>query len=233
MKIAISQPTFLPWQGYFALIDHVDEFIFLDNVQFVKRSWLQRNKIKSNNKECLITVSVETKGKRFQSIKEAKINNRHYDCNKILKSLYNSYRKSRYFNEYYAEIDLVFQKNKDYLCSLNTNLIKTICNQIGIKTNFLSGADLISKNFNKIELLSQICELRKAKYYISTLGSKVYLGNLKNFPDNEIGIKYFDYNHEKYNQIGNNFISFLSIIDLLFNEGPNTIEILRKNFTIL
>ena len=233
MKIAISQPTFLPWQGYFALIDYVDEFIFLDNVQFVKRSWMQRNKIKSNNKELLITVSVETKGKRFQSIKEVKINNRHYDCNKILKTLYNNYSKSRYFQEYFEEIEIVFLKNKDCLYSLNTNLIKTISKQIGIKTNFLSGANLISKNFDKVELLSQICKLRKAKYYISTLGSKVYLGSIKKFPDNSININYFDYNHRKYNQIGNNFISFLSIIDLLFNEGPNTIKILRENFKIL
>ena len=68
MRIAISQPTFLSWQGYFALIDYVDLFVFFDNVQFVKRSWIQRNKIKSKNKELLLTIPVKTKGKRFQKI---------------------------------------------------------------------------------------------------------------------------------------------------------------------
>ena len=66
MKLAISQPTFLPWAGYFALIDHVDEFIYLDNVQFTKRSWMQRNKIKSNDKELYLTISVNSKKNTYK-----------------------------------------------------------------------------------------------------------------------------------------------------------------------
>ena len=80
------------WQGYFGLIDYVDEFIFLDHVQFVKRSWMQRNKIKSNNEELIIRVPVETKGKRYQALKDVKINLNHYDCNKIIKTLYIIYK---------------------------------------------------------------------------------------------------------------------------------------------
>ena len=233
MKIAISQPTFLPWQGYFALIDYVDEFIFLDNVQFIKRSWMQRNKIKSNNKELLLSIPVKTKGKRFQNIKEVEINHEHYDSNKVLKTLYNNYKKSKYFENYIQAIQRVFLENKVYLCNLNINLIKIISKQIGIKTNFLSSSDLISENFKKIELLSQICKRRNAENYISTLGSKVYLDDLNKFPGTDISINYFEYKHEKYNQIKKNFISFLSIVDLLFNEGPNTITMLRENFKIL
>ena len=76
------------------LHDYVDEFIFLDHVQFIKRSWMQRNKIKSNNEELMITVPVETKGKRHQILKDVKINLNHYDCNKIIKTLYINYSKS-------------------------------------------------------------------------------------------------------------------------------------------
>ena len=88
MRIAISQPTFLSWQGYFALIDYVDLFVFFDNVQFVKRSWIQRNKIKSKNKELFLTIPVKTKGKRFQKIEEVEINYDHFkDCLKTSRKL--------------------------------------------------------------------------------------------------------------------------------------------------
>ena len=73
MKLAISQPTFLPWCGYIGLIDYVDKFVFLDDVQFDKRGWQQRNYIKLNNDKHLITVPIKSKNKRFQKINEAEI----------------------------------------------------------------------------------------------------------------------------------------------------------------
>ena len=84
MKIAISQPTYLPWQGYFALIDYVDEFVFLENIQFNKRSWQQKNKINSNGKELILTIPVKTKSKFYQKICDVEI----ADFNKIKKKTY-------------------------------------------------------------------------------------------------------------------------------------------------
>ena len=170
MKIAISQPTFLPWQGYFALIDYVDEFIFLDNVQFIKRDWMQRNKIKSNNKELMISVPVETKGKRFQILSDVKINHNHYDCNKIIKTIHLNYSKSKFFDEYFSHIKEIFLSEKTLLCNLNISLIKLIAEKIGIKTKFLNSQNLIEKEYEKIELLSQLSQKRKANEYISTIG---------------------------------------------------------------
>jgi len=233
MKIAISQPTFLPWQGYFALIDYVDEFIFLDHVQFIKRSWMQRNKIKSNNEELLIRIPVETKGKRYQMLRDVKINLNHYDCNKIIKTLYINYSKSKFFNKYFSQIKEIFLTEQNYLCNLNVALIKLIAAQIGIKTKFLNSQNLIEKKLEKIDLLSYLLEKRKAKEYISTIGSKVYLQNIEKFPNTDINILYYEYNHKRYNQQKKNFISFLSIVDLLFNEGPDTLKILRENFKLI
>ena len=84
MKIGISQPTFLPWHGYFALIDYVDIFVFLDTVQFVKRSWIQRNKIKNGDKEQWITIPIKTKHRRYQTIKDTKIDFTHLNKKKLL-----------------------------------------------------------------------------------------------------------------------------------------------------
>ena len=86
MKLAISQPTFLPWAGYFSLIDYVDHFIFLDDVQFEKRSWQQRNYISLDKKKFLLTVPVISKGKRFQNINEVLILKENLD--KILKTIF-------------------------------------------------------------------------------------------------------------------------------------------------
>ena len=89
MKIAISQPTYLPWQGYFALIDYVDEFIFLENIQFNKRSWQQRNKIINNGKEIFLTVPVKSKGRFNQNIIDVELDN---------------------FNKFKTKTDIIYKK---------------------------------------------------------------------------------------------------------------------------
>ena len=103
MIIGISQPTFLPWCGYMALIENVDEFI-LDHVQFERRSWYQRNYIKVLNKKFLLSIPVLSKGKRLQKINETKINYEKTFIDKIVLTLTQSYSKSPYFDKYSSDI---------------------------------------------------------------------------------------------------------------------------------
>src|SRR5210317_923377 len=107
MKIAISQPTYLPWQGYFALIDYVDEFIFLENIQFAKRSWQQRNKIIYNDKENYLTIPVKSKGKYYQKIYEVEKDDFNKTKKKHLKIIQNVYSKSDYFNLYFYDLEKI------------------------------------------------------------------------------------------------------------------------------
>ncbi len=234
MKLAISQPTFLPWAGYFALIDHVDEFIYLDNVQFTKRSWMQRNKIKSNDKELYLTISVNSKKKYLQKINDVEIDYDNLKKDKLLKSIKMSYTKSKFFKKYFGLLEKVFEKENQKLIDLNIGLITEISNVIGIKTPKIIASEL-DNNFseNNINLLKRICQLRECRDYISTIGAKEYMGDIKKFEDTKINISFFEYFDVGYRQIGKKFISHLSILDLLFNEGPNTINILRKNFKII
>ena len=111
MKIAISQPTFMPWAGYIALIDHVDEFIFLDNVQFEKRSWQQRNYIKLDQKKFILTVPVLSKGKRYQKINETEIDYGTNFVHKHLNNLKHSYSKSHYYKLYSEDIFKIYRNN--------------------------------------------------------------------------------------------------------------------------
>lgn len=234
MKVAISQPTFLPWQGYFALIDHVDYFFFLDNVQFLKRSWIQRNKIKSNDKEFFLTIPVKTKNKYLQEIKDVEIDYDNFKIEKILKTIKTNYSKTKFFDKYYETIESILKKKENRLMDLNVNLIERICSEIGINTSkkLVSQLDYEFSE-KKTDLLKKICQIQKCNYYISTIGAKSYMGHLDKFEGTEIKINFFDYLNMKYHQIGQKFLSHLSIIDLLFNEGPNTLKILRKNFRIV
>tara|TARA_B110000037_G_C17029457_1_gene468826 strand:- start:58 stop:759 length:702 start_codon:yes stop_codon:yes gene_type:complete len=231
MKIAISQPTYLPWQGYFALIDYVDEFIFLENIQFNKRSWQQRNKIIYNYEETFLTIPVKTKGKFTQNICDVEIDNFEKNKLKQIISIKNAYSKCKFFDEYFDIFKKIFNKNHTKLAELNKELIIHICEILDIKTIISN-----DKNFNlsskKNDYLKDICLMKGCSDYISTLGSKDYFGEIKYFPNTKIKIDYFDFKDNKYHQNSNKFISRLSIVDLLFNLGPDTLKYLRNNFFI-
>jgi len=232
MKIGISQPTFLPWCGYIALIDHVDDFIFLDNVQFEKRSWHQRNYIKLNNKKLLLTVPVFSKSKRFQKINETEIIYNSDFISKHLNSLNHAYSKSKYFDKYFEDISKIYNQKEKLLVNLNIKLIKYFCEILEIKTkiDFSSNLATTKKGEN---LIIEICKKKKNLNYISTIGAKKYLKNENLFFDNNMNLSFYNFNQSNYNQIGQNFIENLSFIDLFFNLGKDSIRYLRSNFKII
>jgi hypothetical protein len=229
MQIGISQPTFIPWAGYFGLIDYVDQFVFLDDVQFDKRSWQQRNYISLNNQDYLLTIPVLTKGKFDQKIKDVKISDKTQK-DKILKVITYAYRKKNYFESFYPIIEDAIKNSNDKLIDLNLSIIKSILKYLNINTNLL----LLSKmDFLKLEkkqqLIFVINKKLNASSYISTYGAKKYLGNLEFIPDTNIKIKYFQMHN--FNVRNNN--QHLSIIDLIFNEGENSINYIRKSFKLI
>ena len=228
MIIGISQPTFFPWPGYFGLLDFVDQFIFLDDVQFDKRSWQQRNYIYLNNKNFLLTLPVISKGKLHQKIKDVKINNKE-DKKKIIKIIYNAYCKKKYFNKYYPLIEKSLFNSGDNLININIDLIQSIMADLGITTKLNYSSKMsISKIKKKEELIFEICKLSNATKYITTIGAKKYLNNLQHVPDTDIEIKYFNMGNLNIKDSNQH----LSVIDLLFNKGPETLNLIRKNLKI-
>ena len=116
------QPTFLPYIGFFALIDYVDEFVFLDNVQFDKRSWQQRNFLKGSSKKEIINIPVLTKGKFDQKILDVEIDYTNFKINKLINKIKINYKKSRYLDLYINDIEKIFKKNHTKLINLNTEI---------------------------------------------------------------------------------------------------------------
>ena len=224
------QPTFLPWLGYFYMIDKADEFVFLDNVQFDKRSWQQRNKIKTPNGDDWITVPVLSKGMSKQLIQDVEIS---YEKNrsplkKIFRTIEQNYNKSRYFKFYIDKLNLFNDRSISKLSCLNQKLIEWVCEEYSISTPLIRASEL-SADGSKETLLLNICKSRGASHFLSAPGSKNYLEGKTLFDIHGISVIYQCYSHPKYTQLYGDFIPYMCILDLLFNEGPKGYDILRSN----
>ena len=231
MKIGISQPTFLPWQGYLALINHVDEFIILDDVQFDKRSWQQRNIIKQNDNKLLLTIPVKSKGKYDQKINEVFIDYGSDFIDKHLKSIFLSYKKSNHFSLYFKKIEEIYKKKFEKLSEINIEFIFFFLKEMNINTKISLSSNLNLKE-KKHHLIKRICEIKNCSNFVSTRGSEIYLKDLAKDKIN-FEIVYYDFKNFDYRQIGSKFISNLSSLDLLFNLGKNSKKYLENNFYLI
>jgi len=228
-SIAIMQPTFFPWIGYFALADRVDEFVILDNVQFDKRSWQQRNKIKTPQGPQFMTVPVKTKGKSDQLIKDVEIlrEGDKHPLKKILSSIEHNYRRSDYFSSYFGDVVTLLDTSHTTLLSLNMAILKWSWDVLEIKTP-VTRASTLAVAGSKDELLMNICSNCGAKVYFSPPGSKIYLEHSETFHRAGVEIVYHEYQHPEYTQLHGIFEPYMGIIDLILNEGEKSPEIFRS-----
>jgi len=216
MKIAIMQPTFAPWIGQFDLIDYVDKFIFLDTVQYVKREWQNRNKFKVNGTEHYFSIPVRNASRNLL-LKDALIADNFHD--KLLKLLEYNYKRSNYFTEIHPTLMKILTYENKFLSKYNIHIIQEISKRMNYQTEFITLSETNFQTDNKKGLLIRdICKYFGASQYISPLGARDYLHKVQNEFE-EIKIFYQSYKHPIYSQVGKNFISHLSIIDLLYNEG--------------
>ncbi len=222
------QPTYLPWIGYFALMKSVDVFIILDSVQFSKRSWQQRNQIKTESGAKWLTVPVISKGKKDQLIADVKIDYSSKFPESHINMIEQNYRKSPFFSDFSEVFFNVLREKHEYLSHLSIDLILLIRELLGIKTIIKYSSDFLTKG-SKDELLAELCEHVGATEYISPPGSKVYLDDSDSFIKRNIPVKYFNYKHINYPQLHGEFIQYMSVIDLLFNYGPQSKNILKIN----
>ena len=218
------QPTYMPWVGYFSLMASVDTFIILDSVQFSKRSWQQRNQIKTEAEAKWISVPVISKGKRDQLITDVKIDYSGKFPESHINIIEQSYRKSPFFNDYSEDFINILRKNYEHLSSLSVDLILLIRSLLNIKTKIKYSSSFNVEGSKDI-LLAELCKAAGASEYLSPPGSKVYLDNSHAFIESNISVNYFDYKCFEYDQINGAFLPYMSTIDLLFNCGPES-----KNF---
>lgn len=228
MKTAvIMQPTFLPWLGYFDLMDQTDVFVFLDSVQFDKRSWQQRNRIKSPKGELLLTVSVLSKGRFNQRICDVELDQSSDFQKAHLKAIKYNYSKAGYYKKYVDSFEEVFLRKHRLLAELNIDLIMWLKDILGIRAKTLRSSTLGVKG-KKAELLVDICKAVGADHYLSPLGAKDYIEGTDVFSKNGVDLAYHNFIHPVYRQLFGDFLSHLALIDLLFNEGAGSLGIVRS-----
>mgnify|MGYP004701286661 CR=1 FL=1 len=219
-KIAISQPTYLSWLGYFQQISQVDCFVFLDNVQFDRRSWQCRNRIKDHNGNLIwLTVPV-VKTDRNARISDINLSDNWQTWKiKHISTIRNCLINTPYLAEVLDVLDSVYSKPFTRIADLNIEIIKTVTKRLGILTPFLRASDLNIQG-NKAELLLKICKQLGANQYYANQGSKIYLEAEKHmFLDENIEIHYQEFMHPIYQQRGDCFTSHLAWPDAICYQG--------------
>jgi hypothetical protein len=220
MKVVITQSNYIPWKGYFNAIDTADAFVFLDNVQYTKRDWRNRNKIKTPNGTKWLSIPVQVSGKYSQLIKDTKIVDPKWVDNHL--SLFReNYKSAPNFKNGYEFIESVYcSLDSINLSDINQTIIRKIMAYFGINTPIYHASDFQTSQ-NSSERLLNICKALGATDYCSGPAAKNYL-NESIFEDNKVKVHYFE-NHKypKYDQLHGEFDHYLSILDLIFNVKEN------------
>jgi hypothetical protein len=222
--ISIRQPGYFPYLGFFKKIESVDTFVFLDDVQYTRSDWDNRNKIKTSDGSMWLTIPILNKSKEF--LNEVKIDNTQNWKYKHKSAIKFNYENTPFFDLYWKDIELILNKKYTKLIELNIELINYFKSILEINTEIIFSSNL-NINSNGSEKLYEICKILEADTYLSGELGQNYL-NLEIFEKNDIKIIFEKFQHPTYSQINSQFLPNMSIMDLLFNEGDNSINILKK-----
>jgi hypothetical protein len=219
MVVSIHQPNYIPWIGYFYKIHKSDIFVFLDDVQYTRRGFTNRNRIKTHQGVSWLTIPVENKGNYESDINEMKIRNDLNWKENHLKNIEMNYKKSACFNDFYSVFKDCLNKNHENLSDFNIDMIKVICKLLNIKTEFVLSSELNIQETSTERLIS-ICKVLGANKYLSGSGGSKYQDE-KIFEDNSLQLVYSDFYEKQYKQLWGDFTGSLSVIDYIFNCGYN------------
>jgi len=219
--VAVHQPQYLPWLGYFDKMRRADGFCFLDNVQYKKNDWQNRNRIKAAQGWQWLTVPVHY---RFpQKINEVTINNSVKWGKKHLQALISNYNRAPYFKQSLDIFEAVYSETWESLSDLNIILIKRLSTALGLDQIPTVKASDYDLREDPTDRLIDICSALNADTYLSGQDGVKYM-DMAHFKQNDIQVVLQDFKHPVYPQIFEGFQTHMSVIDLLFNCGPKSLE---------
>jgi WbqC-like protein family len=218
--VAIVQSNYLPWKGYFDLINWADEFILFDDRQYTRRDWRNRNQIKTPHGPRWLTIPVQVKGRYHQRIDETKVADptwarRHWE------SLKHCYARAPFFAAYRPLFEeLYLGMKEEYLSRINYRFLQAVCGLLGIRTR-LTWSTAYRATDGRTERLIDLCRQAGATAYLSGPVAQAYLDEVA-FRAAGLAVRYADYaGYPRYRQLYPPFDHHVSIVDLLFNEGPD------------
>jgi hypothetical protein len=233
MKLAIMQPYFFPYIGYFQLINTVDEFVIYDNIEFTKKGWINRNRILVNGNDAVISLPLK-KDSDYLNVNERFLaDNWEVERKKLLNRIAESYRKAPYFKETYEMVQSCLMYEDRNLFKFLLNTLKDILKYLKIDTKLIISSTIsIDNQLRSDERVMAICKERGADVYINPIGG-VELYDKKIFQKNNLELQFQKSNNIIYSQFNNEFIPWLSIIDVMMFNNKEDIQLKLKSFTIL
>lgn len=230
MRIAIMQPGYLPWLGFFELMHNCDVFVLFDDVQYTKKDWRSRNRIRTKNGWIWLSVPVLTKGKQFQLINEARIDYSSDWRKKHLKAVEINYHKSKYFKEYFAGLKKILSFDWEYLVELDLELIRWLALELGIRREIIKSSSLKTSGRREDKIIA-VCKALKANELYDSQAAASFL-DAQVFRAQGISLFFQNYAHPVYTQLHSPFVPFMSSLDLLFNQGAQSSEIILSGTSL-
>tara|TARA_B100001121_G_scaffold216437_1_gene189883 strand:+ start:64 stop:786 length:723 start_codon:yes stop_codon:yes gene_type:complete len=234
MKVAMMQPTFLPWQGYFELIYKADCFIFLDDFQFSAQSFHQRNRLFVNmNQVDWYSVPVKKSNAFGASLNSVKIDESRNWRKKLLKRTQQNYSKTLFFNEIYPILNFNINEKVDSLAALNIAIIKAVVKLFDWEIEWRFSSSFTTNSTRSVRVL-ELLRWCSAKQYYSPSGSLEYMQKDAVFPVSDVDVLFQNFHPPSYSQNGSpkEFVPSLSVFDALFNIGPvKTAQLITRGTT--
>lgn len=231
MKTTILQPTYLPWLGYFEMIDAMDQYVVFDHVQFQAKSWQQRNRIKAPNGPLMLTVPVLSDGTQQVRIADKRVAYNQPWVRKHIKSIRVAYQRAPYFERYFDGICQVLESQPPLLADLTMALNGYFIECLGIQTQVVRSSELLAgtddSEQGKTEKVVNLCRAAGASVLYDGKVAQDFL-QLEQFAAHQIEVIFQDYQHPQYPQLGKEFAPFMCVADLLFNCGDDALQIIRS-----
>ena len=227
MKISVMQPGYLPWLGFFDLLARCELFVVLDDVRFTKRDWRSRNRIRTKQGWIWLTVPVLSKNRNDQLILEAKINNDEQWRQRHLKALKIHYARAPFFKKYINIFEELYARAWELLVDLDLAAVAALARELDILTPLMRSSDLGIRSVAGNDRIISICTKLKATQLYDSQGAKSFI-DLRQFHEAGIQVEFQDFQHPSYRQVYAPFLPFMSVVDLLFNEGPRSKDIILR-----
>jgi hypothetical protein len=232
-KVAIMQPYFLPYIGYFQLINAVDEFIIYDNIQYTKKGWINRNRILDNGSDKLFTVPLK-KDSDYLDVVDRKLSDTwDKDRKKLINSLYTLYHKAPYFEEAYSIVTECLLDDENNLFNFILNSLNRVNKYLDIETSIVISSSIgVDHSLKSQDKVIAICKAEKATTYINAIGG-MDLYSKTVFESNELELKFIKSHSITYDQFDGAFVPWLSIVDVMMFNSKDTIKEYLNSYTLI
>jgi hypothetical protein len=232
-RIAIMQPYFFPYIGYFQLINSVDEFIVYDNIQYTKKGWINRNRILDNGTDRLLTIPIKKDSDYLDVVDRRLSESWNKDRKKLINSLYTLYHKAPYFNESFSIIEECLLDDEDNLFTFILNSLNKVNNYLEINTPIIVSSDIsVDHSLKAQDKVIAICRAREATTYINAIGG-VDLYSKVTFEANSLQLNFIKSHQITYKQFDGAFVPWLSIVDVMMFNSKEIIKDYLNSYTLV